>query len=148
MLCLLFAAALAAMPAFSGGGDGGGQSGGSTVNSANIGITILPAPLACVSGPLPEIPRATYTFTGTADIVLGLGEGMGPATATITDELTSRAISLPVAGRAVTIDRQILAQFVTSGVRNADVLIVDAEGRGYRIRVILEANGTGSMLVY
>jgi hypothetical protein len=141
MLCLLFAAALAAMPAFSGGGDGGGQSGGSTVNSANIGITILPAPLACVSGPLPEIPRATYTFTGTADIVLGLGEGMGPATATITDELTSRAISLPVAGRAV-------AQFVTSGVRNADVLIVDAEGRGYRIRVILEANGTGSMLVY
>jgi len=148
LVCVLFAAVLAAMPAFSGGGDGGGQSGGSTVNSANIGITILPAPLCAVSGPLPEQPRVVFNYSGESDIVLQVGQAMGPATAVLVEEVTARAISLPVAGPNVTIERSLLAQFVSAGVRSADLLIVDGDGRGYRIRVLLSEVGAVQLLVY
>jgi hypothetical protein len=148
LVCVLLAAALAAMPALSGGGDGGGQSGGSTVNSANIGITILPAPLCSLSGPLPEQPRIDPTYSGQQDIVLVLGTGMGPATAAIVEDLTARAISLPVVGPQVTIERGVLTQLAANGVRGANLIIVDAEGRGYRIRVLLLETGAVQLLIY
>lgn len=148
LVCVVLAAILAAMPAFSGGGDGGGQSGGSTVNSANIGITILPAPLCSLSGPLPELPRTVIDFNGQSDIVLRVGQAMGPATAAIVEGLTARAISLPVAGPNVTIERTTLVQLVAAGVQAADLVIVDGENRGYRIRVLLAPTGAVQMLVY
>lgn len=124
-------------------GNGGGE------NNGGSGVWILPACANITVQDPNALPRASHSFANTAsDIKLKVSSSMGTATATFTDDLSGTTVGMQVAGRVVTIPKQLLQALAQSPVRKGTLLISDAAQNGYVIRVIVRANGSVKIAVF
>lgn len=141
-LNLFVTALLAAVFSLPGVSGGGGPGGGST------GVWVLPLSTLLGSGPL-GAPRDVHTGVST-DEPLALktsGEGDG-LVAVLTDDLAAEPIALPVAGDTVTIPAAVLRALAQRPGARADVVIADAELRGYVLRIAIGNDGRATVRVY
>jgi hypothetical protein len=125
-------------------GNGGGENNGGT------GVWILPAcaNITAAAQDPAAAARMTIQVPGTAsDVRLQVDSSMGVASAVFVDDLSGAVIGMPVAGRLVTLPRQLLQALQHSPIGKGTLMITDASQMGYVIRVVAMADGSVSLAV-
>jgi hypothetical protein len=129
-LFALWLGLLAVQPLFSDDGGGG----------AGPGVWILPG-ATCItnrsnSNTPPSMARAHRTYTDLSkDIVFELPAEMLDPLATMVVPMTNQRTSLPIHNRLLRLTGTLLTNLVEAGVPEIEVLVVDDNGRGFRVLV-------------
>ena len=127
-----------ASPVVNGMGEGGG--GG--------GVWVLPGHSAVV-GPVPGTsPRQTLAFANPSQDIRLVVTGMSTAVATLIEESSSVATSLPVVGAEVVIPSALQQALVSSSCALATIVIVDAHQVGYYIQLVVLSGGAFELRVF
>lgn len=131
ILFALFVATLLRLPGTdsAGGGDGG--------------VWILPRPGSMAGASLVTPPlsaaRAVRTW---GDVSTGVRFGapspLDEPIATLTESLSGQLVPLAEAGGVVTIPGRVLVGLLNGGSTRSDVLVVDANGDGYWIALVID----------
>lgn len=135
------------LPVFGGEGDGGENAGGT-------GVWILPRSTVLTSsssqvgpGCTPRVPPLALS-TLASDAKLRVSNECGQVAASLFAGL-AMPVALPVLGQVVTLPAATLRSLVEARVTEATLVLVDASGKGYVMRLVLDlASGTGQLLVY
>jgi hypothetical protein len=145
--CLLLALALA-LRLLGGEGEGGENAGGT-------GVWILPRSERITSGSPaldPNSPQRVSPLVFPAldhDVGLRVSPECGEVVATLFAEPLGEPVALQVQGNLVVISASLLHNLVNAGVEESIVVILDANGNGYRLRLLLDlATSSGRVLVY
>jgi hypothetical protein len=147
---VLLAALLAlvvVLPAWGGEGEGGENAGGT-------GVWILPRSTVLTSssaqigpGTQPRVPPLTLTsFASSAK--LQVSNECSSVVATLFAG-TAMPMDLPVLGQTVTLPASVVQGLAETSVTQATLVLVDASGKGYVLRLVIDlAAGTGQLLLY
>jgi hypothetical protein len=132
----LFAALLAlwlALPSV--GGEGGENAGGS-------GVWILPrTTFMAPSTGGGSVPRMSFTISDlNRDASLVGSAEMGQAVATLVDSSLGLPTRLQVVGKAIVLPSSMMLGMLHAGVTDADIVVVDASLRGYRIPLSIDSS--------
>jgi hypothetical protein len=132
----LFAALLAlwlALPSV--GGEGGENAGGS-------GVWILPrTTFMAPSTGGGSVPRMSFTISDlNRDASLVGSAEMGQAVATLVDSSLGLPTRLQVVGKAIVLPSSMMLGMLHAGVTDADIVVVDASLRGYRIHLSIDSS--------
>lgn len=150
MILRALAAALLALwlaiPGKSGEGDGGENAGGT-------GVWILPrceciASNAAIGTAQPR--EAPFAIPDLAhDVKLRLSNECGMASGTLFDGSVGTEFDLPVNGQYVILPATLLQALFSARVPTADIVIMDAAHRGYRLRLHIDlVTARADLLVY
>jgi len=147
LACLLLALAIA-LRLLGGEGEGGENAGGT-------GVWILPRSERIGSGSPAIDPNSQLRVSPLQlsaldhDIGLRVSPECGEVVATLFAEPFGEPVPLQVQGNLVLIPSSLLSNLVNAGVAESIVVILDAYGNGYRLRLVLDfATGSGRVLVY
>jgi hypothetical protein len=145
LACWLLALALALRLL---GGEGGENAGGT-------GVWILPRSERIASGS-PAIDPSTQQRVSPLlfsaldrDVSLRLSPECGEVVATLFAEPFGEPVALQAQGNLVLMPASLFRSLASVGVAESIVVILDAQGNGYRLRLVLDfATRSGRLLVY
>lgn len=128
------------------GGEGGENAGGTGVWILPFSANVNQEP---ENGPLPSQARMSIVVSDLArDLRLQSSDELGQSVAMCVDQATGMPVLLPVVGCHVTVPAALLRSLSLTRT-NADIVISDAFGNGYRISVRVEqASGAVCLLVH
>ncbi len=150
LLSILFAM-LVVLPGI--GRAGGDNAGGTGVWILPRASTLSPAMVSVATDPHAPIsiePREVRLLDNLQNnLALVASDDMGTPVATLVDGVSGAPIALPVEGRTATLTATMLQQLVGSGVTTATIILLDAQHRGYLVRLNLDlTTHTGDLTVF